>query len=334
MYLPDAKVLRIIRINLISLLVESCLFKVICMKNSFIVLFALSMAVIGCDKNHDNEDTDVTLGKISRIDVRSYSEEDDVYFNKIFCFSYGLDGKISSCSILYPSDAYREERIDEEIRYSMDYSQSSLALSVDYRMLMYDGIHDDYAIGSETEHDMADCFEMVDGNVRAVNEYDGPYFYFSSLQYQYDEDGYLIKKTDAYDDFNSLKLEWNDGNLTGYVKGSSNPLIADIEYTDYKAPEELGNFLTDFILNSCDGLTSPYVFYTGKSSVNLPSHVSFKTPDDDYSSSIGIEYGYSDGRVNTMKCVLTDSYDVYTFLLTFYYDRQSADDFEWVPVKQ
>ena len=36
------------------------------------------MAVIGCDKNHDNEDTDVTLGKISRIDVRSYSEEDDV----------------------------------------------------------------------------------------------------------------------------------------------------------------------------------------------------------------------------------------------------------------
>ena len=162
MYLPDAKVLRIIRINLISLFVESCLFKVICMKNSFIVLFALSMAVIGCDKNHDNEDTDVTLGKISRIDVRSYSEEDDVYFNKIFCFSYDLDGKISSCSILYPSDAYREERIDEEIRYSMDYSQSSLALSVDYRMLMYDGIHDDYAIGSETEHDMADCFEMVE----------------------------------------------------------------------------------------------------------------------------------------------------------------------------
>lgn len=303
------------------------------MKKILAVLFIVSLVTCSCDKNSNGNEAETASSgdKVTRIDVRSYYDSEES-FDKILCFSYDKTGNVNSFSVLYPSDTDPAGRITEGYMYSMESSPSSLVLEIDYRMLKYDGINDDYAVDVETYQDVADNFEVIEGRVSSVEEYSGTFFSFYPLQYGYDDNGYLISKTDENDDYNSLSLEWNEGNVIKYRQAESNSLIVDFQYTDHAAPAELGNFLTDFIINRLSSFTSPYVFFTGNGSKNLPSYVSFRTSDSEYSLNIEFEYEFSDGKVSLMTCTLDESSYVYTYVLKFYYDIQNVDNFEWVPI--
>ena len=295
-----------------------------------LILFFSCDPVDSSDGNENTGHDQVSGDRITRIDVWSAYEGED-YFERIFCFSYG-PSSVSSFGIYTPSNDDPLYRIEESCVYSMDYTASSLKLSVDYKMLYYDGINTDHAIGVETDGDEAECFHVSSGNVQSVDEYDGPFLYFSQLKYEYDDSGYIVSKNDFYDDYNSSVFEWKDGNLVRYVKGKSDSMTVDFTYSDKTAPSELGNFLTDYFINLFDGITSPYVFYTGKSSVNLPSSISFTSSDSEYNASIEFDYHYSGNRLSSVNAVFSDGYDSFDYKLIFYYDDQNPDYFEWIPV--
>ena len=91
----------------------------------------------------------------------------------------------------------------------------------------------------------------------------------------------------------------------------------------------------DFIFNVFDDFSSPWIFYTGKPSENLPASISFRESDsvDYYSADMNFDYLFEGGLLTSMTCNYSDGYDNMDFVLTFYYDKQDPDSFPWVPVK-
>lgn len=306
------------------------------MKKTLLFLFSVSLLLAACEKNDKTDDgkPDSSSDRVTRIDVRS-DWGDGEYFQSIFFFSYDNIGVINSFSILYPRGV--SNKVDEGVFYSMDMSTSSLSLAVDYRMLLYDGVNEDYAIGVETEHDTADCFAVSDGRVTSVRESHGTFFYFLPLEYVYDEDGHLLSRSGGDDEYYTRTLVWKDDNMISITEGETSPGITEFNYTDYEAPAELGNFLTDFFVNVCEGISTPYVFYTGRPSRNLPSHASYKSYSDDvvsYSAEMSFSYDVSEGKVRSLQSVFDDGSDHVTYDFTFYYDVQDPESLEWVPVRQ
>ena len=307
------------------------------MKKLFYLFIFQALVLSSCDMLDGSDDDTLVVenyGMISRMDLRSIYDGDDEYFEAIYCFSYDGSGYVDSFSVLYPAE--NSGLIEESVTYGFMLTETSLTLSHDYRMLLYDGTDSENAIGEETYEDTYDDITLSDGCVQAAGEYDGPALSFSSLKYEYDDDFHLVSVVDENDDYGNMTFVWEGKNMVKYTKAVRNSLSVNITYTDYPAPSSLGNFLMDFALNLFDGLSSPWVFYTGTPSENLPATISFRTSDVDepYSADMSFDYVFDGNILTSITCSYSEGYDKVDYVLTFYYDNQDPDDFQWVPIKQ
>lgn len=301
--------------------------------------FAVPLLILSsCDILDNDSDDDDTIvmehyGMVSRIDVKANYEGGVEYFLSILCFSYDDSGNVDSFTVLYPSE--NTGLIEESVSYGLDLGETSLALSYENRMLLYDGVDSEHAVGEETDRDSYDGITVSDECVQAAKEYEGPALSYSSLKYEYDDDFHLTSVVDENDDFGNMTFEWDDGNMVRFTKAVHNSLKANLTYTEYEAPSYLGNFLMDFIFNVFDDFSSPWIFYTGKPSENLPASISFRESDsvDYYSADMNFDYLFEGGLLTSMTCNYSDGYDNMDFVLTFYYDKHDPDSFPWVPVK-